>query len=150
ACPGWGGEPPRPAAPGAGVAAAVMARLSTGYGYSTVVVVGAAILTGIVIGVGTGWLCAKIRIPSFVVTLALFLAFQGVVLYLVNNGKGPTGNLTVRDKFVVSLENGRMSIWAGWLLAAILVVGYAGVKLWTVTQRARAGLNAEPISLVVI
>ena len=44
--------------------------------------------TGIVIGVGTGWLCAKIRIPSFVVTLALFLAFQGVVLYIVNNGKG--------------------------------------------------------------
>ena len=93
--------------------------------------VGAAILTGIVIGVGTGWLCAKIRIPSFVVTLALFLAFQGVVLYLVNNGKGTKGNLTVRDKFVVALENGRWRPGAGWLMAVILVVGYAAVKLWT-------------------
>jgi D-xylose transport system permease protein len=133
-----------------GVAAAVMARLSTGYGYSTVVTVGAAILTGIVIGVGTGYLCAKIRIPSFVVTLALFLAFQGVVLFLVNNGKGQVGNLTVRDDFVVALENGHMSDWAGWLLAVILVVGFAATKLWTVTRRIRAGLVAEPLSLVAI
>jgi D-xylose transport system permease protein len=133
-----------------GVAAAVMARLSTGYGYATVVTVGAAILTGIVIGVGTGYLCAKIRIPSFVVTLALFLAFQGVVLWLVNNGKGQVGNLTVRDKFVVALENGHMSNWAGWLFAAILVAGFAATKLWTVTRRIQAGLPAEPLSLVGI
>ncbi len=133
-----------------GVAAAVMARLSTGYGYATVVTVGAAVLTGIVIGVGTGYLCAKIRIPSFVVTLALFLAFQGVVLWLVNNGKGQVGNLTVRDKFVVALENGHMSNWAGWLFAAILVAGFAATKLWTVTHRIKAGLPAEPLSLVGI
>jgi D-xylose transport system permease protein len=113
-------------------------------------VVAAAIVTGIVIGVGTGWLCAKIRIPSFVVTLALFLAFQGVVLYLVNNGKGPTGNLTVRDKFVVALENGRMALWAGWLMALILVVGFAAVKIWTATRRARAALASEPVSLIAI
>jgi D-xylose transport system permease protein len=133
-----------------GVAAAVMARLSTGYGYSTFVVVVAALATGLVIGVGTGWLCAKIRIPSFVVTLALFLAFQGIVLYLVNNGKGQKGNLTVRDKFVVALENGRMALWAGWLMAVILVVGYAAVKLWGATQRKRAGLVSEPFSLIGI
>jgi D-xylose transport system permease protein len=134
----------------AGVCAAVMARLSIGYNWPTIGIIAASIVTGIVIGVGTGWLCAKIRIPSFVVTLALFLAFQGVVLYIVNNGAGTHGNLTIRDKFVVALENGEMSKWAGWLMAVILVVGYAGVKLWNATQRARAGLNAEPISLVAI
>jgi D-xylose transport system permease protein len=133
-----------------GVAAAVMARLSSGYGYTTVVTVGAAILTGVVIGIGTGWLCAKIRIPSFVVTLALFLAFQGVVLFLVNNGKGQTGNLTVRDKFVVALENGHMPNWGGWLLAVILVVGYAAAKIWQASQRSRAGLSFEPLSLIAI
>jgi D-xylose transport system permease protein len=127
-----------------------MVRLSTGYGDSTFVSVAAAIIAGIVIGVGTGWLCAKIRIPSFVVTLALFLAFQGVLLFLVNNGTGPKGNLIVHDKFVVALENGNMPLWLGWLMAAILVVGYALVKISAVTSRVRAGLTAEPISLVAL
>jgi D-xylose transport system permease protein len=134
----------------AGVCAAVMTRLAVGYGVPTIVSVGAAILTGVIIGTGTGWLCAKIRIPSFVVTLALFLAFQGVVLYVVNNGKGAKGNLTVNDKFIIALENGQMSPWAGWLVAAILVAGYAGIKLQNAMKRARAGLNAEPVSLVLI
>ena len=35
-------------------------------------------------------------------------------------------------------------------MAVILVVGYAAVKLWSVTQRTRAGLTAEPLSLVAI
>ncbi len=134
----------------AGVCAAIMTRLAVGYGVPTVVSVGAAILTGVIIGTGTGWLCAKIRIPSFVVTLALFLAFQGVVLYVVNNGKGTKGNLTVKDSFIIALENGQMATWAGWLMVAILVLGYAGVKLQTAMRRAKAGLNAEPISLVFI
>src|ERR1700744_6374343 len=122
----------------AGVCACVMARLEVGYNAPTIVAVGAAILTGAVIGLATGWLCAKIRIPSFVVTLALFLAFQGLVLYIVNNGKGTKGNLTIRDKFVVALENGQMPVWGGWLIAALLVGGYLAVKLWTLTKRSAA------------
>ncbi len=133
-----------------GACAAIMARLSIGYNAPTIVSVGAAILAGVVIGLGTGWLCAKIRIPSFVVTLALFLGFQGVVLYVVNNGHGAKGNLTVRDDFVVALENGQMPLWGGWLMAAALVAGYAALKLWTAVKRAHAGLNAEPVSLVLI
>jgi D-xylose transport system permease protein len=134
----------------AGVCAAVMARISVGYSVPTVVAVGAAIITGVVIGLFTGWLCAKIRIPSFVVTLALFLAFQGFVLYIVNNGRGQKGNITIRDKFIVALENGNMPAWGGWLMVAILVLGYAAVKLWNASRRLAAGLNAEPISLVLI
>ena len=78
----------------AGVCAAVMVRLLVGYHVPWPVTVPAALVTGLVIGFLTGWLCAKVRIPSFIVTLALFLAFQGVMLFIVNNGPGQNGNIT--------------------------------------------------------
>jgi D-xylose transport system permease protein len=134
----------------AGVCAAVMGRLSVGYNAPWPLAIGAAMLTGIVIGLLTGWVCAKIRIPSFVVTLALFLAFQGVVLYIVDNFKGPIGNLSITDNFIGALDNGQMSNWAGWLLVAILLAGYAAVKITGIAARARAGLPAEPLVIAAI
>ncbi len=132
----------------AGVCACLMARLSVGYGWSWPASIGAAIVCGLVIGLLTGWLCTKIRIPSFVVTLGLFLAFQGVVLYIVNNGKGQKGNISITDNFINSLDNGQMANWAGWIVVAILVVGYALVKAQGSLSRSRAGLIGEPMSLV--
>lgn len=134
----------------AGVCAAVMGRLSVGYNWPWPLAIGAAMVTGIVIGLLTGWVCAKVRIPSFVVTLALFLAFQGVVLYIVDNFAGPVGNLSITDKFIVALDNGQMSNWAGWLLVAILLVGYAAVKVSAIRARSRAGLPAEPLVITAI
>ena len=134
----------------AGVCAAVMGRISVGWGWSWPLAIGAAMLTGIAIGVLTGVLCAKIRIPSFVVTLALFLGFQGVVLYVVNNGKGPRGNISITDSFINDLDNGQMVPWLGWLLVAIVVVSYAMVKVVHASARARAHLSSEPMLLVAI
>ena len=132
----------------AGVCAAVMGRVSVGYGAPWPVAIGAAMLAGIAIGLLTGVLCAKIRIPSFVVTLALFLGFQGVVLYVVNNGKGPRGNISITDNFINDLDNGQMKPALGWVLVAIVVVSYAAVKLTHARARSRAGLASEPVTLV--
>ncbi len=52
-----------------------------------------AICTGVVIGTLTGFLVAKIGMPSFVVTLALFITWQGVILQLIGDG----GTLGLRD-----------------------------------------------------
>ncbi|MGH3266222.1 MAG: ABC transporter permease subunit, partial [Trebonia sp.] len=132
----------------AGVCACLMARLSAGYGWAWPWAILAALVCGVVIGVFTGWICAKVRIPSFVVTLALFLAYQGVVLYIVDNGKGLKGNISVSDNFIVALDNGQMAKWAGWLMVAILVIGFALIKAYDAGRRARAGLNAEPITVI--
>jgi D-xylose transport system permease protein len=134
----------------AGVCATLMARLSAGYGWPWPAAIGAALVCGLVIGLFTGWLCAKVRIPSFVVTLALFLAFQGVLLFFVLNGKGAHGNVSITDSFITNLYNGQMSAWLGWLLAIVAVAAYALIKLQQVTSRSRAGLTAEPIALVVL
>ena len=134
----------------AGVCACVMARVSVGYNVPWPVAVLAAIGAGLVIGLATGWLCAKVRIPSFVVTLALFLAFQGVNLLIVNNGPGQTGNVTITDSFIDNIYNGQMDIWVGWAIGIAVVAGYALIKVQGQTKRSRAGLAAEPISVIAI
>ncbi|HEX2904427.1 MAG TPA: ABC transporter permease [Jatrophihabitans sp.] len=134
----------------AGVCATLMARMSVGYNWPWPLAIGIALVAGVVIGLGTGWLCAKVRIPSFVVTLALFLAFQGVTLFIVLNGAGAHGNISITDNFITNLYNGQMAPWLGWLLAVVAVVGYALIKLQQVTSRSRAGLIAEPVTLVVV
>jgi D-xylose transport system permease protein len=132
----------------AGVCACVMARMSVGYNWSWPLAILAAVVVGVVIGLGTGVACAKLRIPSFVVTLALFLAFQGVNLYIVNNGPGQRGNVTITDNFIGSIYNGQMKPWAGWLVVAILIAGYGLFKLRVHFRRSRAGLVAEPLVVI--
>ena len=127
-----------------GVCAAVMVRLMVGYGLSWPITIASALVTGILIGFVIGLLRSKVRIPSFVVTLALFLAFQGVALYIVNNGPGAHGDVRITDNFVLALENEQMPKWAGWLLAIVLIVGYAAVKLSALRARQKQGLRGEP------
>ena len=58
-----------------------------------------------------GVLIAKVGIPSFVVTLAAFLAFQGLLLVLLGGGI----NISIRDEFVISLNNDNIPVLS-WLL----------------------------------
>jgi D-xylose transport system permease protein len=131
-----------------GVCAAVMVRLMVGYDMPWPVTIGAALITGVIIGLLIGVLRAKVRIPSFVVTLAFFLAFQGVALYIVNNGKGQHGDVRITDAVVLAFENSQMPIWAGWVLAAAIIVGYAYIKLSAQASRRRQGLVGEPTSVL--
>jgi D-xylose transport system permease protein len=127
-----------------GVCAAVMVRLMVGYDQPWPITIGAALVTGLVIGLLIGLLRTKVRIPSFVVTLALFLAFQGVALYIVDNGKGAHGDVRISDNVVLAFENSQMPKWAGWVLALAIVLGYGFVKLSTQRSRRRQGLLGEP------
>jgi D-xylose transport system permease protein len=131
-----------------GVCSAVMVRLMVGYDLPWPITIGAALLTAMVIGLLIGYLRAKVRIPSFVVTLAFFLAFQGVALYIVNNGPGAHGDVRITDNVVLAFENSQMPIWAGWLLAAVVIVGYAAVKLSAQRARRTQGLLGEPTAIL--
>lgn len=131
-----------------GVCAAVMVRLMVGYDLPWPVTIGAALVTGMVIGLLIGFLRAKVRIPSFVVTLAFFLAFQGVALFIVNNGPGAHGDVRITDNVVLAFQNSQMPKWAGWLLAAVIVVGYAAVKVSAQRARRTQGLLGEPTAVL--
>ena len=131
-----------------GVCAAVMVRLMVGYEQPWPITIGAALVTGLLIGLLIGLLRTKVRIPSFVVTLAFFLAFQGVALYIVDNGKGAHGDVRITDSLVLAFENGQMPPWAGWLLAAVVVVGYTVIKISAQRARRKRGLLGEPMPVL--
>ncbi|MFE9653732.1 sugar ABC transporter permease [Micromonospora sp. NPDC006431] len=128
-----------------GVCAAVLANVVTVFGYPWYVAVLAAIATGVVIGTLLGLLVAKVGIPSFVVTLAGFLAFQGIALMLVEEGK----NISVRDDVLLAIANRNLPPAVGWLLAAVGVAGYAAVQLLRHRQRSVRGLLTDPIAVVL-
>jgi D-xylose transport system permease protein len=131
----------------AGVSAAVMIRLMVGYDWPWYGTIGAALVTGLFIGFIVGWLVAKVRIPSFVVTLSFFLAFQGVMLYIVHNGPGQQGDIRITERVVNAFANEQMPDWAGWMIAALVVIAYAATKVLALLARRRQGLAAEPVGV---
>lgn len=129
-----------------GVCAAILAQLLLHYGLPWYVAVLAALASGTVIGLVLGFLVAKVGIPSFVVTLAAFLAFQGLVLTIIEGGT----IVSIQDKTILAIGNKNMPPLLGWALFVILVGGYAAVQLTRMRGRARRGLATEPLSLILL
>jgi D-xylose transport system permease protein len=129
-----------------GACAAVMAKVLVDGGQNWVVAVLAAAATGVVIGAVIGALVAIVRIPSFVVTLALFLGLQGIALRLIGEG----GTVPVHDKVIYALANKFMPVWLGWTLAVVLAVGYAAIQLLRWQRQSARGLSRRPFALVAV
>ena len=127
-----------------GVCAAVLATLLTEQGQPWFVAVLAALLTGVAIGTVLGTLVARIGIPSFVVTLAGFLAFQGVVLIIIGAG----GNVPIRDSVILAIANKNVPPVLGWILWAGSVAAYAALLLGQAARRRAKGLLAAPLPVV--
>ena len=128
-----------------GVCAAVLAVLLTDKGWPWYLAVLAALVTGTAIGSVLGTLVAKVGIPSFVVTLAAFLAFQGVLLIMISGGK----NISITDPTILALVNKNLPVWLGWTLYLVTVVGYAALQLYRARSRTRQGLVAQPMSVIL-
>ena len=128
-----------------GLCSAIMAVLMLRHGLSWWLALLVGLLVGLVIGFAMGWLRARVGIPSFVITLATFLAFQGVTLILV----GGQGSVILPDTSpLIKLENGFVPLWLGWTLLAVFVIGYAAIKLNDARGRRRAGLSRVPFAVI--
>jgi len=129
-----------------GLGGSIMAILLLNHGWPWYFAVVAAIVSGIVVGLWNGFLVAKVGIPSFIATLASFLALQGAVLLIISTG----GNVPVHDNVILAIENKNLPVVWGWALGVIAVLAYAAGSLNTRVQRRRNGLLAAPIGLVVV
>jgi D-xylose transport system permease protein len=127
-----------------GVCAAVLATLLTDWGWSWPLAVAVALLTGLAIGTILGTLVARVGIPSFVVTLGAFLAFQGTVLLIIGEG----GNVPIRDETILAIENKNLPPLWGWILWAVSIGTFAAVVLMRAQRRRARGLSAEPPAVV--
>lgn len=128
-----------------GVAGALLAVLMARNGWEWWQAGLVAILAGVGIGLSIGFLVARVGIPSFIVTLACFLAFQGLVLVIIGEG----GNVRVTNPVILAIENSNMSLLAGWALLIILVVGFFLVSWYGRIRRLREGYPASSISLII-
>ena len=129
-----------------GVCAAMLAVLLTQQGWPWYAAVLASLLTGAIIGLALGVLVAKLGIPSFVVTLAAFLAFQGVVLLMLKEGT----NISIRDSTILAISNNNMTPTLSWAALALGILGYAATQLWRAHRRNQRGLSAEPLTLIAL
>ena len=124
-----------------GVCAAVLATLLTDWGWSWPLGVAVALLVGLLIGTTMGSLVARVGIPSFVVTLAAFLAFQGTVLLIIGEG----GNVAIRDRHLASRTEPAAAVGLG-------PVGGVDRRLRRVAllraQRAGPRASAEPMAVL--
>jgi D-xylose transport system permease protein len=127
-----------------GVVTAELVKQSTGWPWWGAILV--ALLVCAAIGVVQGTIITRIGLPSFVVTLAGLLGFQGVMLLIL--GKG--GSLPINDKIINDFASGNLTPAASWIVM-IAIVAVVGARMWVQESRRRStGLIAPPASLTAI
>lgn len=130
----------------AGVSGAVLVILITNQGQPWYVALLASIAVGVLLGYFLGTLVARLGIPSFVVTLAAFLAFQGILLLLAGEG----GTIRVEDETILAVQNSNISPIGSWVFFIVIAVAYVLVGLSSMNSRRNAGLKTELKKLWII
>ena len=120
-----------------GVGAAVLAVLLARTGMPPVSACLIALAVGAAIGFFQGMVISYVGIPSFVVTLAGLLGFQGVMLKVL----GQHGAVNMRDPLIRGLTTVNIPVWSGWVLAFALIA--LAVFLIVRAERKRISLNLE-------
>jgi D-xylose transport system permease protein len=100
-----------------------------------------AVAAGVLIGYFIGLIVARIGIPSFVVTLACFLAFQGLQLLIIGNG----GLFRIENSQVLAIQNSNLTILQGWIFYAIGILLYIYSGFAARRRRSRNNQPNRPI-----
>ena len=111
-----------------------------------------ALLICAAIGAAQGSLVARLKMPSFIVTLAGFLLFSGVLVVVLGGADGSVSvSSSVPNQSVIfNLVQGLIDPLVGWIALAVLIVT-AGTALWLRgSARRRSGLTAPPASLTAM
>lgn len=134
-----------------GVCATIMSVLLAQHGWPWYLAVLAALVTGVIIGLVLGSLVSLVKIPSFVVTLAAFLAFQGIQLLLLSGGNAITIPDTLSGGRVINaIENKNLPVWLGWALLVVGVAAYLLLQVLKRRNRLARGLAADPFALILL
>ncbi len=130
----------------AGVAMAAFIDLVKTQGWPWIPALIVAFLVGIAIGSVIGFLVAKIGVPSFVVSLAFFLGFQGMQLVLLGEG----GVYRVEVPAILAIMNKNLPAAGGWILLFVSAAASLVLSIWDRRRRATTGLVNKPFSIIII
>jgi D-xylose transport system permease protein len=127
-----------------GVVTAELVKTSTGWPWWAAI--GAALGVCALIGLVQGTIITRLGLPSFVVTLAGLLGFQGLMLRIIGTG----GTLPISDKIVNDLANGNLTAVASWIVMAGVVGSFCLVTWLRDARRRKSGLVAPPASFTLV
>ena len=98
-----------------------------------------------------GLIVTRLRLPSFVVTLAGQLAALGLLLEVMDSA-APSGGGSIRlyPGVLYDIENGALSPLASWIVMAAAVALAAAMFLVRDTRRRASNLTAPPLSVTVL
>ncbi|KRO44701.1 MAG: ABC transporter permease [Actinobacteria bacterium BACL2 MAG-120813-bin23] len=130
----------------AGVCGALLVIMITKMDYPWFLAFPISVLAGVLLGAIIGYLVAQLKIPSFVVTLATFLAFQGLLLLLVGEG----GTIRIEDPVILAVENKNLSVSYSWIFFLLTAGAYLLSGLLKFRKRKKAGLVDNLFKLWVI
>jgi D-xylose transport system permease protein len=105
----------------------------------------AALAATTAIGLFQGLVITLLGVPAFVVTLAGYLGWQGVIVLILGNGQ----EIPVNNHVVIDFYNGYLTVTAGWITCVAGIAVYAAGKLYSDTRRRRSGLAAPPPGLTI-
>lgn len=109
-----------------------------------------ALLVAFAIGAGTGTLIgffvASVGVPSFVVTLGLFLGYQGLELTLIGSG----GAYPIQSDEIRAIQNSNLPPWAGWAFLALALAIAAGLSIYDRRLRRQSGVPNQSVWVPVI
>ena len=129
-----------------GLSAACVAVLNVKQGWNPYLAMAAGLGVGALIGLFQGTIATRLEIPTFVVTLAGLLAWQGAQLRVL----GDTGTVNLTDEAITNISNVFLADWLGWALgifaATVLVVSALTVR----RRRVAAGLEIDPVASVAL
>jgi D-xylose transport system permease protein len=129
-----------------GLSAAVMAVLSVKEGVSPEIAIVLGLLTGTAIGLFNGVMVTIVGIPSFVVTLAGLIGWQGLQLAVL----GDTGTVNLPDNVITDLTSTFFEPGVGWAIAIVGITVYGGSLLLSRIRRVRAGLEVPPLGETIV
>jgi D-xylose transport system permease protein len=107
-----------------------------------------AIAFGAMLAIGAlhGWIITFFQLPSFVVTLAGFLAWSGVVLGLI----GGAGTVIIGDPVIRGISLSFFPREVGWAIGIGLIVLYAAGQFLSYRNRAAKGLANKPLGIIAL
>jgi len=140
------------AAVGGAIAVQLVEPVTTNWAWWAAIAV--ALLACALIGAVWGTLITRLRLPSFIVTLAGFLICNGLVLIILALGPfsgypsliGKSSNLHA----IYDLMWGHVTVVEGWIVMAVIVGTLSLSMFLRDSRRRRSGLVAPPVSLSVI
>src|ERR1700730_13578934 len=125
-----------------GLGAGVLGVLNVKHGVPAIIAVPAGILTGTVVGFLHGFWFTRFKVPSFVVTLAGLLAWEGLLIFIL----GTTGTINLFDPGIDAIAGNFVAPLGGWIIAVVALLLYVFGMLRTRQRRAKAGLETQPLT----